>query len=123
MTRREFVQEYAGILNLLKEHAYLGYSPSGQAEYRDKERSAVSYFLYLVFKRTGLDLPLPDPAIAEIHPTDPPSFDGARNFMKRTAQRLKAAALDPSLPRRSEYETACRAWLRAISLMDGGREA
>lgn len=120
MTRREFVQDYAGILNLLKEHSYLGYSQAGQAEYREKERSAIAYFIHLVFRRTGIELPLPDPAIAEMKPTDPPSFEGARSFMKRTASRLKAAALDPSLPRRSDYEAACRAWLRAIALMDGG---
>lgn len=118
MTSREFVQEYAGIINLLKEHAYLRYSSAGRAEYEEKERSAVSSFIYLVYRRTGIDLPLPDFSLAEIRPTDSPSLEGARGLVKRTASRLKRLALDRGTPRRAEHEAAQAYWLKALDAME-----
>jgi hypothetical protein len=118
MTKREFVQDYAGILNLLKEHAFLQYSPSGVLEYEQKQRSAVGYFVHLLFRQTGLDLPVPDFSLVAISPTDSPSYLGAKTAVKRTLSRLKSASAEPGHPGNIAFKHAVKAWQKALEALD-----
>ncbi len=122
MTQREFVQDYAGIINLLKEHAFLQYAPSGAQEYSQKQRSAVGYFVHLIFRVTGMDLPVPDYSLVDISPTSNPSYQAAKTSIKRTAARFKAAS-QSGVSGRQECAQAAGAWLKALDIMDSrGRD-
>jgi hypothetical protein len=116
MTRAEFSTELGGIQMMLREHQYLQYSPSGQAEYQRKVRTCSEQFAYLVFRKTGLPVKAL-PGIVPIESIRDPSYTAGRSMAERAAKRAYALARKATGGDR-DYFTKCAAlWEKAWAQM------
>lgn len=114
MTRSEFVAEFGGILRLLRDHAFLAYSPSGRREYEQKLRTCAEYFAYLVFRKTGLPVRAL-PGLISIESVRESTYSAGRSLAVRAGKRARGiAARSTGLDR--EYYAECAAvWERAAA--------
>jgi hypothetical protein len=116
VTKREFASEFGGIVNLLKDHSFLQYAPSGQAEYDQKVATAAGAFVDLMRAYTGCDLPHFSVSLVPISPSLSPSLEGARRLAKRVAYAYKAQA-------RVARGTDAPAWAAAAKAWEGACQA
>jgi hypothetical protein len=91
MNTWEFVQEYGGILNLLRAHAFLMYAPGGEREYGEKLDTAAGEFANLVRAYTGVPVPF-KPGMIPIEGAREPTWAGARILAKSVSRRYLAQA-------------------------------
>jgi hypothetical protein len=116
MTRAEFSKELGGIQMLLREHQYLQYSPSGQAEYERKVRTCAEQFAYLVFRKTGVPVKAL-PGIVPIETVRDPSYASGRTMAERAAKRAYALAKKAAGADREYYAKCAALWERAWAEM------
>jgi hypothetical protein len=116
MTRAEFSKELGGIQMLLREHQYLQYSPSGQAEYERKVCTCAEQFAYLVFRKTGVPVKA-IPGIVPIETVRDPSYASGRSMAERAAKRAYALARKASGGDREYYVKCAALWERAWAEM------
>jgi len=116
VTRNDFSKELGGIQMLLREHQYLQYSPSGQAEYARKVQTCSEQFAYLVFKKTGVPVKAL-PGIVPIEAIRDPSYASGRTMAERAAKRAYALA-KKARGNDSEYYAQCAVlWEKAWAEM------
>jgi len=115
MTSREFAAEFASILGMLADHRFLQYTPTGRAEYRQKESAAIGYFVALVGRATGLALTAPNPDFMPISSVVEPSKTAALSLMRRTIRRLVAAADATNGRQRSALQQEIWNWTTAVN--------
>jgi hypothetical protein len=112
VTRAEFVAEMAGILLLLRDHAFLAYSPSGRREYEQKLRTCADQFAYLVFRKT--DLPVRAlPGLVQIEALREASYAAGISLARRAAKKATAIAAGAAGLNRDYYGSCARLWKRA----------
>lgn len=114
MNRAEFAAEFGGILRLLREHAFLAYSPSGRNEYEQKLRSCAELFAYLVFRKTGVPVRAPA-GLVPIETVREPTYSAAKALSIRAAKRAHAAAKKASGIARENLEECATLWERAAA--------
>lgn len=112
MDRKEFAAEFGGILGLLRDHAFLAYSPSGRREYEQKIRSCAEQFAYLVFKKTGIPVTVL-PGLVPIEGARDASFSSGRSLALRVAKSAHAAAMKASGLDREYFDRCATLWARA----------
>lgn len=118
MGRREFAQEFGGILLLLREHSFLAYSKSGRAEYDAKVRTAVDHFAHLVFRMTGISVcPLHD--LIPIESARQPSFEEGRRLALRSASAARRSAASAVGPERERLAECAARWNEAAARLEG----
>ena len=91
MTKTEFAGEFEQILRFLREHAYLQYSSSTQAEYEKKTEAGFWHFRELVREGTGIELAADKAAAGEIARMRSPTVSNAARELSRAGRRLTAA--------------------------------
>jgi hypothetical protein len=116
VTKREFASEFGGIINLLKDHSFLQYSPAGQPEYDQKVATAAAAFVDLMRAYSGRELPHFSAALVPISPSLSPSLEGARRLAKRVADAYKAQA-------RAARGVDAPAWAAAANAWEGAYQA
>jgi hypothetical protein len=87
MNRRQFEGEFAQILVMLREHAFLKYSPSGRAEYALKVAAAYLYFRSLTHAATGVVLPEQSELAADLDAVRGSTVSEAVRLLSRQAAR------------------------------------
>jgi len=112
MTRNELAAETAGIVRLLREHAFLRYLPSGSQEYDEKLRAADGHFSGMVYRATGLGAPNPYPH-SGLDTLASADADSVVRVVKRIASRLAAAAKKSSGAEASALAQAAVVWSKA----------
>ncbi|PKL26711.1 MAG: hypothetical protein CVV47_01960 [Spirochaetae bacterium HGW-Spirochaetae-3] len=112
MRRTEVAAELAGIVGMLRDHAFLRYSESGRAEYQLKLRTASGLFAAVVAKATGVPVtnPFPDASVEGAVAGGP---DSGTRVAKRIAASLAAAAARGSGRRSASLAAAAEAWREA----------
>jgi hypothetical protein len=116
MDRAEFAAELGGIQMLLREHQYLQYAPSGQAEYERKVLVCSEQFAYLVFRMTGVPVKAL-PGLVPIESVRDPSYSAGRAMAERSAKRAHAFAKKASGLDRDYYESCAKLWKKACGKM------
>jgi hypothetical protein len=119
MTRGEFTRELGGIVQLLKEHAFLQFSPTGMREYLEKERLASELFARLVSSMSGIELSIPRSVKPPLGPQSEASFDSAVLAAKRMSLSLRSLARGLPAQDKARYESLASLWAKAVSLMRG----
>lgn len=117
MTRKEFVEEFSGIVYVLREHAYLRFSPTGAREYADKERAALESFARLAGTLAGVALAPPTGLEGVLDPTTPPTMAAAARAAHAISGALKLAARDAPDGRRGSLLRHAAAWDEARNRM------
>jgi len=87
MNRRQFEGEFEQILIMLREHAFLKYSPSGRAEYTLKLGAAYLYFRSLTHAATGVVLPEESDLAADLDAVRGSTVSEAARLLSRQASR------------------------------------
>jgi hypothetical protein len=122
MTRGEFTRELGGIVQLLKEHAFLQFSPTGMREYLEKERLASELFARLISAMAGIELSVPRSVPPPLGPQSATGYSSAIIAAKRMANNLRLAARSLPPAERSRYETMAGDWVRAIEAIETKRD-
>ena len=91
MTRSLVAAELAGVIRLLREHAFLRYSPAGRAEYEQKVKAADGLFAVIVSKATGLQVPNPFPH-GGVEGLESPDAVSVVRAARRTASQIGRAS-------------------------------
>lgn len=114
MTKRQFVAELAAIFNLLKEHAFLQYSPRGQLEYRQKEELAEESFVLLLSAYTGLDLSGLGLSLVQISSNARPSIEEAVKIARRVSATSRRLASQGHTGQSGAWLATATSWECAI---------
>lgn len=112
MTRSEVASETGSIVRLLREHAFLRYSPTGLREYEEKLKAADGQLSGIVYRATGIGAPNPYPhsGLDTLASSD---ADSIARVVKRIAARLASAAKKSSGAEAEGLAQAATVWSRA----------
>ena len=114
MTRAEFAAELGGILRLLREHAFLAYSPSGRREYERKLGACAELFAYLVFSKTGVPVKAL-PGFLPLESVRDATYENGKTLAARAAKRALVQARKASGLDREYYAECATLWERAAA--------
>jgi hypothetical protein len=89
ITRESFMKEFAGILNMLKEHEFLMYSDKD--EFERKRKTAYEAFVRLLKNKTGMDLPV-QPQAVNLYGVKTASIDSAKRVLRTACRYYKTKA-------------------------------
>jgi hypothetical protein len=117
MKKAEAAFEYAGILRLLREHAFLRYSSTGRQEYDQRLLSANLMFCNLVSRATGLVLPPPPVQYTELDRVSDGSYAGLVRMARRIAVRLRRKPPDCTSQEALRLERLGVGWDKAAKLL------
>ena len=116
MKKAEAASEFASILRLLREHAFLRYSSTGRKEYDQRLLSASAMFSNLVSRATGLVLPSPV-QYAELEKVSDGSFAGLLRTVQRLIGRLRRKLATSSAQEAQKLERMRVAWEKAAQVL------
>ena len=91
---------------MLRDHSYLIYTKKGLLEFRQKEKTALSLFLDLLYKKTGIRPPITDIKNISLISITEPSYESAKRLVKRIESLYNLRA-----KRAHKYDEA-RRWSR-----------
>ena len=116
MTRSHVAAELAGVVRLVREHAFLRYTPSGRLEYEQKLKAADGLFAAIMSSATGVTVPNPFPH-GVVEGLEAPDADSVVRAARRTAARLARAAKTARGAAAAGLELAAAAWLRGAAAL------
>ena len=116
MTRSEVAAETGALVRLLREHAFLRYSPSGRREYDEKLKAADGQFSGLVYRVTGLSAPNPYPR-SGLDTLASADADSIVRIVKGIASRLTAAAKKSDGAESATLARAALVWSKAADII------
>ena len=99
MSKDHFINEYRGIIHMLKEHEYLSYSD--RKEFEEKEKAVSLAFIKLVKDKTGLIIP-PEPQAVDMKGINSATIESAKKILRRMHRFYKAKAV-----RETDDSNAC----------------
>lgn len=114
MTRTEVAAELAGVVRLLREHAFLRYSEAGRSEYEQKLRTASGLFARAVARASGISVLNPYP-MASVEGVQAGGPDSGARAARRIAARLSAAASGASGSDAARLTAAAESWRAAAA--------
>ena len=97
---------------LLREHQYLQYSPSGQAEYERKVRTCSEQFAYLVFRKTGIPVKAL-PGLLPIESVRDPSYAAGLSMAQRAAKKARSLAKKAAGLNKDYFSKCAAIWEKA----------
>jgi hypothetical protein len=103
MNRMQFLGEFNQILALVRAHAFLSWSPAGQAEYAQKITAAFTHYRSLVRSSTGIELPPDDAGAVDLAGVRVATIAEAARVLTRCGLRA------------GEKKEAAGPWLRAAN--------
>jgi hypothetical protein len=115
MTRESFIKEFAGIINMLKEHEFLMYSDRN--EFERKQKSAYEAFIRLLKNKTGMELPV-QPQAVNLYGVKTASIDSARRVLRTACRYYKSKAGEAAESKiRDKFEAYAEACDKATPLL------
>jgi hypothetical protein len=115
MTRESFINEFKGIIIMLKEHEFLMYSDRN--EFGKKQKAAYEAFVRLLKKKTGMDLPV-QPQAVNLYGVKTASIDSAKRVLRTACRYYKRKAGEAAEPdTRDKFEAYSEACDKATSLL------
>jgi hypothetical protein len=115
MTRKSFIDEFKGIINMLKEHEFLMYSD--RDEFERKEKAAYEAFVRLLKNKTGMDIPV-QPQAVDLYGVKLASIDSAKRVLRTACRFYKTKAGETGDSKiRAKFETYAEACDKATPLL------
>jgi hypothetical protein len=115
MTRESFINAFAGILNMLKEHEFLMYSDRN--EFERKQKAAYEAFVTLLKNKTGMDLPV-QPQAVNLYGVKTASIESAKRVLRTACRYYKTKAVEAGdLKTRVKFEAFAESCDKATPLL------
>jgi hypothetical protein len=115
MTRESFINEFKGIINMLKEHEFLMYSDRN--EFDRKQKAAYQAFIRLLKNKTGIDLPI-QPQAVNLYNINAASMENVKRVLRTACRYYKAKSVEAGdLNIRAKFEAHAEACDKASTLL------